>query len=145
VSANLHLATLHDGQFHLGGSALLQLSGHLNGLDAVCRALGVIPLSQFVDITALEIREADELLNDAPPSSGTDPVTGLAYGIEDTAWHPAAAGMISIEALVGHLQRNRPRELKGADLSLIRADLQYCAEVLGTLETAGGQFHLAAR
>src|SRR5690606_24648933 len=56
------LATLEQRHFQLHSTALEQLTEHLNGLDALCRTLGVTPLSRFVDPTALEFAEASRLL-----------------------------------------------------------------------------------
>src|SRR5690554_7460007 len=58
----LRLATLEQRHFQLHSTALEQLTEHLNGLDALCRTLGVTPLSRFVDPTALEFAEASRLL-----------------------------------------------------------------------------------
>lgn len=145
MSAVLRLATLDNRRFQLSQFELPQLTAHLSGLDQLCKALGVIALSQFVDITALELREASELLGpDEAVDSEPDPVTGLPYGIEDTSWFPVPAGMASIDALTQHLERGRPRELAGVDLQAIAAELEQCRLTLAPLETEGGQFHLAA-
>lgn len=143
--ATLRLATLNNHQFQLHEQILPQLSAQLSGLDILCKALGVMPLSQFVDITALEFREASQLLNgDAPTGIEPDPFTGLPYAVEDMSWSPVAAGMTSIEALAGHLLRNRPRELPGADIAALRDELRYCETALSPLEPEGAQFHFAA-
>lgn len=109
MSAVLRLATLDNRRFQLSQFELPQLTAHLSGLDQLCKALGVIALSQFVDITALELREASELLSpDEAVDSEPDPITGLPYGIEDTSWFPVSTGMASIDALTQHLERGRP-------------------------------------
>ncbi|WP_150299261.1 hypothetical protein [Pseudomonas profundi] len=145
MATTLRLATLNDSQFQLHEQELTQVCAQLTRLDALCKSLGVIPLSQFVDVTALEFREAAELLGgQAPARVEPDPLTGLPYGLEDMSWSPITAGMTSIEALTGHLQRNRPRELPGADIPALSAELRYCEQVLAPLEPEGGQFHLAA-
>ncbi|WP_150305754.1 hypothetical protein [Pseudomonas saliphila] len=145
MAATLRLATLNNGQFQLHEQELQQVCAELPRLDALCKSLGVIPLSQFVDVTALEFREAGELLDDqAPERIEPDPLTGLAYGLEDMSWSPVAVGMTSVEALTGHLQRNRPRELPGADIPALAAELHYCEQMLAPLEPEGAQFHLAA-
>lgn len=141
----LRLATLEQRHFQLHSTALEQLTEHLNGLDALCRTLGVTPLSRFVDPTALEFAEASRLL----PAEERGPLipdgeTGLAWGIEDMAWFPASTGMTTLEALSAYLQRNRPRELAGAKYPQLLADLTFCESCLGPLEAEGGQFHLAA-
>ena len=145
MAATLRLAALNDSQFQLHELTLQQVCAQLSRLDALCKSLGVIPLSQFVDVTALEFREASELLaGQTPPRPETDPLTGLPYGLEDMSWNPVTTGMTSIEALTGHLQRNRPRELPGADIPALCTELRYCEQVLAPLEPEGGQFHLAA-
>ena len=142
--STLRLATLNHRHFLLHDFALPVLVEYMNGLDALCRALGVTPLSQFLDITALEFAEAGDLLAaDAPPPR-VDPETGLAWGIEDMDWFPISTGMITLEALSGHLQRNRPREVSGANREQLLQALAYCETQLLPLETEGGQFHLAA-
>jgi len=62
--STLRLATLDQRHFHLHRTPLLQLAEYMTGLDALCRTLGVTPLSRFVDITALEFAEASRLLPD---------------------------------------------------------------------------------
>lgn len=143
--SELRLATLDQRLFQLHETVLPGLAGQLNGLDALCRTLGVTPISQFIDITALEFAEASRLLaadTDTPPRSY--PETGLPWGIEDMEWFPISTGMITLEALRSHLQRNRPRELAGADRNQLLQALAYCEEQLRPLETEGGLFHLAA-
>lgn len=143
--SDLRLATLDQRDFQLHDTPLPGLAGQLNGLDALCRTLGVTPLSQFVDITALEFAEASRLLGEEVPTPPRSyPETGLPWGIEDMDWFPVSTGMITLEALTGHLQRNRPRELAGADRSQLLETLMFLAEQLRPLEAEGVQFHLAA-
>ena len=130
----------------LHGTPLPQLAQYIDGLDALCRTLGVTPLRRFVDITAMEFAEASRLL---PADAATspprpDPETGLAWGIEDMLWFPIGTGMITLEALSGHLQRNRPREVRGASRELLLDALAFCESALRPREAKGGQFHLAA-
>ena len=141
----LRLATLDQRHFHLHSSPLPQLGEYLNGLDALCRTLGVTPLSQFVDITALEFAEASKLLSadDSAPLR-LDAETGLAWSIEDMGWFPISTGMSTLEALMGYLQRNRPREVSGANHAELLDALLFCETNLRPLEAEGGQFHLAA-
>jgi len=142
----LRLATLHQRHFRLHSTALQQLAEYMAGLDALCRTLGVTPLSRFVDITALEFAEASRLLEpekDAAPAR-LDAETRLPWSIEDMAWFPISTGMATIEALSGHLQRNRPREVSGADHGQLLEALAFCESQLRPLEAEGGQFHLAA-
>lgn len=141
----LRLATLNQRQFQLHSAPLLQLAEYMNGLDALCRALGVTPLSRFVDITAVEFAEASSLLPaQDTPAPRPDAETGLAWGIEDMAWFPISTGMTTLEALSGHLQRNRPREVSGANHRELLDALTFCEDHLRPLEAEGGQFHLAA-
>lgn len=144
--STLRLATLDQRRFQLHSTPLQQLAQHMDGLDTLCRALGVTPLSRFVDITALEFAEASRLLPADMESAPTKPdtETGLAWGIEDMAWFPIGTGMITIEALSGHLQRNRPREVAGANHRELLDALDFCEAELRPLEAEGGQFHLAA-
>ena len=141
----LRLATLEQRHFHLHSTPLQPLAEHMNGLDTLCRALGVTPLSRFVDVTALEFSEASRLLpaEDTPPPQ-PDPETGLPWSIEDMAWFPISTGMTTLEALSGHLQRNRPREVAGANHGQLLDALAFCETQLRPLESEGGQFHLAA-
>lgn len=141
----LRLATLDQRHFQLHSAVLPELGEYMKGLDALCRSLGVTPLSQFVDITALEFAEASKLLSAesvAPPK--LDAETGLAWSIEDMGWFPISTGMATIEALSGHLQRNRPREVSGANHAQLLETLAFCEATLRPLEAEGGQFHLAA-
>lgn len=141
----LRLATLDQRHFQLHSTVLPELGEHMKGLDALCRTLGVTPLSQFVDITALEFAEASKLLSAdkvAPPR--IDAETGLAWSIEDMGWFPISTGMATIEALTSHLQRNRPREVSGANHPQLLEALAFCDTTLRPLEAEGGQFHLAA-
>lgn len=146
MSVVLRLATLDQRHFALHPTHLQQLLEHVSGLDALCKTLGVTPLSQFVDVTALEFSEASELVSAKAP--GTPPVidaeTGLGWSIEDMDWFPASTGLITLEALSAHLQRNRPRELAGANRTELQAALEFCEQLLRPLEAEGGQFHLAA-
>lgn len=145
MSAVLRLATLDQRHFQLHAAVLHQLAEHLQGLDTLCRALGVVPLSQFVDLTALEFQEAAQLLaTEEPVPAQPDPETGLAWSIEDMDWYPISTGMITLEALSGHLQRNRPREVSGANHRQLLDSLTFCETCLRPLETEGVQFHLAA-
>jgi len=52
--------------------------------------------------------------------------------------------MTTLEALSGHLQRNRPREVAGANHGQLLDALAFCETRLRPLESEGGQFHLAA-
>ena len=145
MSAVLRLATLDQRHFQLHSTVLQQLAEHLQGLDTLCRALGVTPLSQFVDLTALEFQEAAQLLDgEETTPAPLDPETGLAWGIEDMDWYPISTGMTTLEALSGHLQRNRSREISGANHRQLLDSLTFCETCLRPLETEGGQFHLAA-
>ncbi|MEH6493169.1 hypothetical protein [Halopseudomonas sp.] len=142
MSRVLRLNTLLDRCFQPGAVPLAALSQDLKRLDALCKTLGVSELSSFIDTTAVELQQAVELIDDEVRPTGeaeTDPETGLLYGIEDMRWQPIAAGMSSLEALQGHLQRERP----GAAPSPLLAELAYCIEALSPLETEGAQFHLA--
>ena len=143
MSAVLRLATLDQRHFQLHSTVLPQLAEHLQGLDALCRTLGVTPLSQFVDLTALEFQEAAQLLKDTTPPQ-QDPETGLPWSIEDMAWYPISTGMTNLEALSGHLQRNRPREVSGANQRQLLEALTFCESCLRPMEAEGAQFHLAA-
>lgn len=143
MSAVLRLATLDQRHFQLHSTVLPQLAEHLQGLDALCRTLGVTPLSQFVDLTALEFQEAAQLLEDTTPPQ-PDPETGLPWSIEDMAWYPISTGMTTLEALSGHLLRNRPREVSGANHRQLLDALAFCENCLRPLEAEGAQFHLAA-
>lgn len=143
MSAVLRLATLDQRHFQLHSTVLPQLAEHLQGLDALCRTLGVTPLSQFVDLTALEFQEAAQLLKDTTPPQ-QDPETGLPWSIEDMAWYPISTGMTTLEALSGHLQRNRPREISGANQRQLLEALTFCESCLRPMEAEGAQFHLAA-
>lgn len=146
MSVVLRLATLDQRHFELHSTLLLQLAEHLSGLDTLCKTLGVTPLSHFADLTALEFSEASELVaataTSTPPS--VDAETGLPWSIEDMDWFPASTGLITLEALTAHLQRNRPRELSGANRAELQASLEFCEQQLRPLEAEGGQFHLAA-
>lgn len=144
MSAILHIATLCNRQFQLHPASLRQVIVHLDGLDALCKTLGVTPISHFIDLTAVEFEEAAALAGDTNTSSSPDPETGLAYGIEDMEWLPISTGMISFEALISHLQRNRPKELNGAPLTQLVEELQLCETTLAPLEIEGGQFNLSA-
>ncbi len=146
MSVVLRLATLDQRHFALHPRLLQQLLEHVSGLDALCKTLGVTPLSQFVDVTALEFYEASELVSPAAANtpSPTDAETGLAWSIEDMDWFPASTGLITLEALTAHLQRNRPREVAGANRAELQASLEFCEQQLRPLEAEGGQFHLAA-
>lgn len=142
----LRLATLVNGRFALDERACAMHSGHLAPLDALCRTLGVPALSQFIDLTALELREASRLLEQdkAGQSPEPDPVTGLDWGIEDTAWHPVATGLTCLEALVGHLHRNPAALARVPDASNSVAALEHWCRLLEPLEPEGGQFHISA-
>lgn len=143
--SSLRLATLDQRHFQLHDTALPDLVEQMNGLDALCRTLGVTPLSQFLDITALEFAEASRLLaTEEVGPAREDPETGLPWAIEDMDWFPISTGMITLEALSAHLQRNRPRELSGANRQRLLAALAFCEAQLRPLEREGGQFHLAA-
>ena len=141
----MRLATLEQRHFLLHNATLQPLAEHMNGLDVLCKTLGVTPLSRFVDLTALEFQEAASLV---PAEEATplplDPETGLPWSIEDMAWYPISTGMTTLEALSGHLQRNRPREVSGANHRQLLDALTFCEDQLRPLESEGAQFHLAA-
>ena len=145
MSACLHLATLNQRSFSRHAEPLPTLTRCLDGLDRLAKALGVGNLSQFVDITELELQEAEALLDEAErEEASVDPETGLVCAIEDMQWFPVAAGMITLEALLDHLAHNQPGELKGTDLRQLSAELIYCEQQLRPLEDEGAQFHLHA-
>ena len=145
MSACLHLATLHERSFTRHSEPLPVLTACLDGLDNLGKALGAGSLSQFVDITELELQDAEALLDAAETvDRSVDPETGLVCALEDMQWFPVSAGMVILEALLNHLARNQPRELKGVDLTQLAAELVYCEQQLRPLEHEGAQFHLHA-
>src|SRR5690606_40035430 len=84
----------------------------------------------------LEFQEAAQLLGDTTPPQ-PDPETGLAWSIGDMAWYPISTGMATLEALSGHLQRNRPRELSGANHRDMRSEERRVGKE-GAARGAGG-------
>jgi len=142
----LRLATLVNSRFKLDTRACVMQSVHLDPLDTLCRALGVPALTQFIDLTALELRDASQLLgaDGVEQSVDPDPVTGLDWGIEDTAWYPASVGLTSLEALCGHLQRNPAALSRLPDGGILLDTLEHWMRLLVPLEEDGGQFHLSA-
>ncbi len=145
MPACLHLATLNERSFTRHPEPLPVLTACLDGLDRLGKALGAGSLSQFVDITELELQDAEALLEESEAASRSfDPETGLVCALEDMKWFPISAGMVTLEALLNHLARNHPRELKGVDLVQLGAELVYCEQQLRPLEHEGAQFHLHA-
>lgn len=142
----LRLATLVNSRFALDERACAMQSSHLEPLDSLCRTLGVPALSQFIDLTALELRDASRLLEHDGAGQGAepDPVTGLDWGIEDTAWYPVATGLTCLEALIGHLQRNPAALARVPDGGDSLDALEHWRRRLEPLELEGGQFHLSA-
>lgn len=146
MPAVLRLATLTDRQFRIEPDEYSGLVQHLQRLDELSRTLGVTVPSAFIDVTELEFREAAKLIEpDALQAQEPDPLTGLAYGIEDMIWTPVSAGMISFEALSGYLSRNQPPGISERDRHALRSELANIEERLRPLEAQGAQFHLAAR
>jgi hypothetical protein len=146
LPAVLRLATLMDRTFRLDDQGYALQTSQLDALDALCRPLGVPMISQFIDLTALELREASLLLQADGTTVATepDPVTGLDWSIEDAAWHPAPSGLTCLEALIGHLERNSPALASVPQgIDVLDALRHWCA-LLTPLESEGGQFHLAA-
>ncbi len=145
MPADLRLATLVNRRFDLDSRAFPLQGAQVEALDNLCRTLGVPALSQFIDLTALELREASELLDEEPGQvPEPDPLTGLDWGIEDTAWYPSAAGLTCLEALIGHLQRNASAAAGVQRAGEVTTALQHWRCLLEPLEPEGGQFHLSA-
>lgn len=140
----LRLTTLLQRDYRQHDFPLKQLRRQLSPIDEVCRTLGVSPLSQFVDISALEWQEAVQSASAGAPYLQMDPETGTALTIEDHVWHPAALGMASLEALSLHLRHGDNLRFQTDDLQPMLAELALCLEHLAPLEADGGQFHLAA-
>jgi hypothetical protein len=142
----LQLTTLQGRQFEQAQQNLCQILEHLPALDELCRSLGVSRISEFVDISLLELDEATTLLSrDTPAETEADPETGMLLAIEDLAWHSAALGLASLEATVQYLEQGVSPVFEGADVPTLLAELRVCQRRLLPLEAQGGQFHLAAR
>lgn len=142
----LQLTTLHGRRFEQDPHNLVHMLKHLPALDELCRSLGVSRISEFVDISLLELDDAARLLaRDTAAEAETDPETGMPLAIEDLAWHPAAMGMASLEASARHLQRGVSDVLAEIDVAGVLSELQHCQACLQPLEAEGGQFHFAAR
>lgn len=139
----LQLTTLHGRDFQRDPHNLEHMLRHLSVLDELCRSLGVNRISEFVDISLLELDEAARLLaQDLPAEDEADPVTGMALAIEDLVWHPAALGMASFEASSRHLERGVSKLIEQADVAALLEELRWCQTRLQPLETEGGLFHL---
>tara|TARA_R110001599_G_scaffold218654_1_gene416970 strand:- start:231 stop:668 length:438 start_codon:yes stop_codon:yes gene_type:complete len=144
VPHTLRLTTLLERVYAQRPLPLEQLKRELPALDALCKSLGVSPLSSFVDISAIEWQEAASLAGAEPSTLDPDPETGGALAIEDLSWHPVALGMTSLEAISLHLQRGENLQFQTQDLDSLLQELAFCREQLAPLEAEGGQFHLAA-
>lgn len=146
MPTRLQLTTLQGRHFEQDPHNLRHMLDHLPALDELCRSLGVSRISEFVDISLLELDEAATLLaRDTRVDAEADPETGMLLAIEDFAWHPAALGMASLEAAAHHLERGIHSLFDQADVPDLLAELRLCQTRLLPLETQGGQFHLAAR
>jgi hypothetical protein len=142
----LQLTTLHGREFEQDPNNLAHILRHLVALDELCRTLGVCKISEFVDISLLELDDAASLLaRDMPKEIEADPETGMILAIEDLVWHPAALGMASIEAAAHHLERGISGVVDQADVAGLLSDLHLCQSLLEPLEAQGGQFHLSVR
>lgn len=140
----LRLTTLLQRDYRQYDFPLLQLRQQLSAIDDICRTLGVSPISHFVDISAIEWREAAQSASAETSELQMDPETGTALTIEDYIWHPCALGMASLDALNLHLLHGDNIRLQTGDLQPLLAELAWCIEHLAPLEADGGQFHLAA-
>lgn len=140
----LRLTTLLERNYQQHPQPLAQINQQLTLIDALCRTLGVRPLSSFIDISAIEWQEAAQLTHPEPTGAETDPETGTALAIEDLSWHPVAIGMASLEAINLHLQQGQNLRWPPGDLAPLQAELARCLEHLAPLEADGGQFHFAA-
>ena len=141
----LQLTTLLGREFAQDSLNLVHVLKHLPALDELCRSLGVGRLSDFVDISLLELDDAARLLEQAPADTEVDPETGMMLAIEDLAWHPAALGMASIEASAQHLERGISTLVDKADVPALLEELRRCQHCLQPLEAQGGQFHFSVR
>lgn len=140
----LWLTTLLERDYRQHAKPLEQLKQQLPLIDELCRTLGVSPLSNFIDISAIEWQEAAQLTGQDSAGIEADPETGTSLTIEDLSWHPAALGMASLEALSLHLQQGANLRFQINDITPLLAELALCLEHLAPLETNGGQFHFAA-
>ncbi|MBL4611773.1 MAG: hypothetical protein JKY58_13870 [Pseudomonas sp.] len=139
------LTTLLGREFVQTPRHLEHMLGHLLALEELCRSLGVSRISEFVDISLLELDEAASLLEHPPVQAETDPETGMVLAIEDLAWHPAALGMASLEACAQHLARGSSSLIDQADVPGLLEELHLCLSQLQPLEAQGGQFHFSVR
>jgi len=145
VPTEIRLTTLLDRQYCQHPNPLVSLKAQLSVLDELARSLGVSKLSQFVDISQLELQEAERLLReeghvDSPELAGSEPPP---LDIEDRVWFPAALGMATLEALSQHIQRGSSQKLDQKSLPAVLDELAFCCTVLAELESEGGQFNLA--
>lgn len=139
------LTTLLGREFAQDPHHLEHMLRHLPVLDELCRSLGVSRISEFVDISLLELEEAATLLEQTPEAPDADPETGMALAIEDLAWHPAALGMASLEASAQHLERGSSHLVDRADVASLLEGLRMCQSRLQPLEAQGGQLHFSVR
>ena len=79
----LRLTTLLQRDYRQYDFPLLQLRQQLSAIDEICRALGVSPISHFVDISAIEWQEAAQSASAETSELQMDPETGTALTIED--------------------------------------------------------------
>lgn len=142
----LQLTTLQGREFEQDPHNLIHMLRHLAALDELCRSLGVSRISEFVDISLLELEDAASLLaRETSEELEADSETGMILAIEDLVWHPSALGMASLEAAIDHLERGMSGIVDQSDVPGLLADLHLCQSRLEPLEAQGGQFHLSVR
>ena len=112
-------------------------------LDALSEQLEVKKLSAFFDYSDQELNSGDDGDDDDEDEEGSDPETGLAYGIDDMQWFDAAEGFATLSALRAAVAAGSPAELSPDARARLLKELDHCVSRIKGPAQRGGKFHLA--
>ena len=156
MGMTLWIHTLEERNYSKDSDDHSLMNRHSDELDAVCEAAGVRKLNEFMDFTDLEFNmdafdDEDDEEGDDETAAGAedsgeaaaDPETGLGYGIDDMAWFDAAEGLVSLNAMRGHVATAGLAGLKPDQIADLLEELDDCIAVLEGPASRAGKFHLA--
>lgn len=115
---------------------------HADALDARCVAAGVRTLSSFFDTTDLEYNLPDDDDDEDDEALELDPVTGLAYGIDDMQWFDPAEGLRCLRMLHAEVAQGAALDIDADARAGLLDELNACIGILAGL-SATARFHLA--
>src|SRR4026208_476319 len=111
MGMTIWMHTLEGRAYSKDGDDHSSMCRYSDELDALSEQLKVKKLSAFFDYSDQELNSGDDRDDDDEDEEGSDPETGLAYGIADMQWFDAAEGCATLSALRAAVAAGSPAEL----------------------------------